>query len=562
MDSDASRAHHRAAPGRRRRHLARYREIAGILVRHGFRHLVARMGLKGLGPTRGTLGSPAPPSEWPERLPIVLTELGSTFIKLGQVASTRTDLFPPRVVSALEQLQDQVPAIPFAEVTAELAAAWDAPPQSVLWMDPEPMASASLAQVHAGRLPDGRAVVVKIRRPGLVETAEVDLEIVSDLAARAERRIPKARQYGIKGLVAELVHAFQQELDFTVEARNTDRAGRLAAENPAVRIPEVVWELTRPNVLVMSRLEGMKVTSRAALEAAGLNPRALAQKVVHALYRQIFIDGFFHADPHPGNVHVDPDGRIIFLDWGMVGELPLAMRQRSMDLLLGMVRGRSELVVRALLRLGAVDQAVDQRELIHDVDRLRRQYYERELSTFALGQALNDLLVLAAQHRIRIPYEYALLAKTAMTLDGLVRRLDPHASLLNFGKPLVGQLLQARWSLRALEPQLEDNVLEWLHVFEALPHSLERLLDQIDRGEVRVHLEQANIDRILSHWEKLVNRVGVALVLSALVVGSALTVPHAAWLYLVRRPATGYVLGAAALLGGWRLLQAARRGHL
>lgn len=562
MDSGSQRPRHRAAHGRRRRHLARYREIAGILVRHGFRHLVARMGIWGLVPARADLGAAAPPTQWPERLPTVLTDLGSTFIKLGQVASTRTDLFPPRVVSALEQLQDHVPPIPFAEVTAELAAAWDAPPQSVLWMDPEPLASASLAQVHAGRLPDGRAVVVKIRRPGLVETAAVDLEIVSDLAARAERRIPAARQYGIRGLVAELVHAFQQELDFTVEARNTERAGHLAAANPAVRIPEVVWALTRPNVLVTSRLEGMKMTSRDALLAAGLNPTTVAQKVVHALYRQIFIDGFFHADPHPGNVHVDPAGRIIFLDWGMVGELPLAMRQRSMDLLLGMVRGRSELVVRALLRLGAVDQAVDQRALMHDVDRLRRQYYERELSTFALGQALNELLVLAAQHRIRIPYEYAMLAKTAMTLDGLVRRLDPHASLLNLGKPLVGQLLQARWSPRVLEQQLEDNVVQWLHIFDALPYSLERLLDQIDRGEVRVHLEQANIDRILSHWEKLVNRVGVALVLSALLVGSALAVPRTAWLYLLRLPATGYVLAAGALLVLWRVLDSLRRGHL
>jgi ubiquinone biosynthesis protein len=536
-----------------------------VLMRHGFFELVSRIGLGGLVPATArvaAVGRPGEPPDWPDRVPLVLTDLGTTFIKLGQVASTRSDLFPPRLTRALEQLQDHVPAIPIETIAHELEAAWGVDPKAVLWLDPRPLASASIAQVHAGRLPDGREVVVKVRRPGLLETATVDCEIVADLASVAERRFSWAREYGFAALVAELVRAFQDELDFRVEARNTKLAAEHAAADPGVRIPEVVEELSGEGVLVLSRLRGIKITDRHDLLEAGGDPHALAQRLVATLYREIFLDGFFHADPHPGNVHVDAVGHLLLLDWGMVGRLAPSMREHSVDLLLGMARGRPELVVRALLRLGAVEKEVDRRALSAEVEKLRRRYYERSLAEFELGQAITDLLALAARHRIRIPHEYALLAKAAVTLDGLVRRLDPQASLVDLGRPLMGQLLRARLGPEAIERALEGNLLQWLFVWEELPHGIQRLMDRIDRGEVRVTMEQANLERVLGHWEKLLNRLGLAWVLGALLVGTALVVHPGTVDRLAGLPAGEYVFLGAVALSLWALIMAVRRGHL
>ncbi len=486
--------------------------------------------------------------DWTERIPWVLADLGSTFIKLGQLASTRTDLLPPRLVAALERLQDHVAPLPVAQVESVLRQAWGADPASVLWLDPTALASASIAQVHGGQLPDGRWVVVKVRRPGILATAQVDGDIVTRLAAVAEARLPWARQYDVSGLMGELVPAFLAELDLTAEGHHTEEAARLAREDPGVRIADVVWELTRPEVLVMTRLDGAKVTDGSDLVALGLDPHDVATRLVHTLYRQIFVDGFFHADPHPGNVHVDSDGRLILLDWGMVGRLSPVMREHSIDLLLGMARGNSSLVVRALLQLGAVAGEVDRAGLTADVERLRRRYYESALAQFALGQALSDVLALAARHRIRIPREYALLAKAAVTLDGLVRRLDPDASLVELGRPLVGELLRTRFGPAAAARHLEDSGLEWLALWDRLPARLDRVLDRVEGGLLRVELEPQNFARVLNHWERLVDRLARAMVASALVVGTALVVHRRTLDHMLGAPIGEYAfLGAAAL---------------
>lgn len=534
--------------GSRRRELQRYRTLARVLARHGLGQLGASLGLSRWPAIAPGWSGRTAPADWMERVPWILADLGSTFVKLGQLASMRTDLMPARLASALEQLQDHAAPLPVADVRAVLRRAWGADPDSVLWLDPDALASASIAQVHAGQLPDGRAVVVKVRRPGIVATAQVDGEIVTRLAAVAEARLPWARQYDVSGLVGELVPAFLAELDLTVEGHHTDEAGRRARGDPGVRIPEVVWALSGPEVLVLTRLDGAKITDAATLAALGLDPHQVAARLVHTLYRQIFVDGFFHADPHPGNVHVDPDGRLILLDWGMVGRLSPGMREHSIDLLLGMARGNSALVVRALLALGAVAGPIDRAALTADVERLRRRYYDSPLAQFRLGQALADVLGLAARHRIRIPREYALLAKAAVTLDGLVRRLDPNASLVEMGRPLVAQLLRSRFGPAAAARHLEDNAWAWLALGDGLPDRIDRVLDRMESGLVRVELEPNNLARLLGHWERLVDRAARAMVASALVVGTALVVHRHTLDHMFGAPVGEYAfLGAAGL---------------
>jgi ubiquinone biosynthesis protein len=551
---------------RRRRHLRRYQHVANTLAHYGFLYVVDAMGLGGLVSagrriTAGGRGGLPDPS-WPERLTQVLTALGATFVKLGQLASTRTDVLPPAVVAALERLQDQVPPVPFVAVQNTLRTAWGQDPDTVVALDPEPLAAASIGQVHRGTLIDGTAVVVKVRRPGIAEQARTDFEILEGLADLLERRTPWGQEYGVKELARELVRTMQDEMDFTLEGHNTEVARQHAQNRQEVVIPEVLWTWTRPDVLMLTEVDGVKIHDADQVRAMGLDPSQVASRLVAVMYRQIFLDGFFHADPHPGNVHLTRDGRLILMDWGMVGQLSPEMRDRSTDLLLGMIRGRSDQVVDALLRLGVVTGEVDRRGLERDVERLRRRYYETALSRFRLGDALTDLFHLANRFHVRIPGEYALLAKTAVTLDGLVRRLDPEGSLVEYGRPLAGELLWSRFNPERLAGEAMDLVGDWARVARDMPHGIEHLLRRIERGEIHIVLEHKNLDSVLSHWETLVNRLGMSFLLSALIIGSALVVHRDQLDRLTALPFGEYVFLATAAMALWVLLGALRRGRL
>jgi ubiquinone biosynthesis protein len=552
----------RGAP--HRRHLARYRTVVQVLVHHGFLQVVDMLGLGHLvGAVRRMAGlRPALQGDvtWPERLRAVLVDLGPTFVKLGQLASTRTDVLPQELVRVLETLQDDVPPFPFPTVLDTLKTAWGRDPADVIDLDPEPLAAASIGQVHRGRLKSGAEVVVKVRRPGIVEQATTDFEILTHLADLAERRTEWGRRYGLKLLVEELVHTMEDEMDLTMEARYTDQARRLATSE--VLVPEVFWAWTTADVLTLERLEGIKVTTGDQLVAEGLDPSRIAARLVETMFRQIFLNGFFHADPHPGNVHVAKDGRLILLDWGMVGHLSPDMRARSVDLLLGMVQRRADRVVAALLRMGVVDRQVDRDRLTRDVERLRRRYYETSLASFSLGQALTDLFALAARYRIRIPGEYALLAKTAVTLDGLVRRLDPRGSLVEYGRALAGDLIWNRYGPRYFWDRAVDDFQHWEAILEQLPDTVDRVLARIERGELNVVLEHKNLDGILAHWERLATRLGLSWLLGAVIVGAALVARPERLSAMVGLPFGEYVFFAAAALALWLVMGAIRRGRL
>ncbi|MGC8488689.1 MAG: ABC1 kinase family protein, partial [Clostridia bacterium] len=422
------------------------------------------------------------------------------------------------------------------------------------------MAAASIGQVYRARLHDGQAVVVKVRRPGIVDDAETDFEIMRGFAEMAERRTEWGRQYGLTVLVDELVATLRDEMDFQSEGRYTDQAR--AAGGGAILVPQVYWQYTRPDVLVMSRIEGIKIMSGQGLARRGIDPDRLAARIVEAVYRQIFLDGFFHADPHPGNVHVSPDGVPIFLDWGMVGHLSPTMRERSIDLLLGMMERRPDRVVRALLRMRAVDSRVDKEALTRDVEHLRRRYYEASLAEFSLGQALTELFGLAWRYHIRVPGEYALLAKTAVTLDGLVRRLNPEGSLVEYGRGLAAPLLWTRFGPRHLATTAAESGLRWLQLLEGLPDDAEEALQWVRRGELHIVLEHKNLDTMLAHWERLANRVGLSFVLGGLVVGTAL-ITHPGHLdRLFGLPIGEYTFMAAVAMALFILLAALKGGRL
>ncbi len=502
-------------------------------------------------------------ANWPERVRLVLADLGPTYVKLGQLASIRPDILPEPLVRSLERLQDDVPPFPYADVVAILERAWGRPlSQVVAQIDEVPLAAASIGQVHQARLYDGRDVVIKVRRPGIKEQAEADFDILRAIAKTAEHRTQWAKQYGVQDVVDELVTTMRDELDFGVEAQNTETARKNVQRNPQVRVPEVVWDLSRSNVLVLESIMGTKISDREALMKEGHDLSQIATAYVHALYQQIFLAGFFHADPHPGNVHLDENGCLIFLDWGLVGTLSRDMRHRSVALVLGMVEGDSEEVAEALLTIGSVGDHVERPALLRDVERLRRRYYETQLKDFRLGQAMSDLFQVAQRHRLRIPPEYMLLAKTAVTADGVVRALDPNFSLLEMGKPLAGELLWNRINPQNWVPGAVREAGKMGNSLAAIPGELERALKTLSRGEIRIVLEHKNIDKILGHWEKLINRVAMAFLLSAVILGTALVVHRDHLDRLAGLPVGEYAFFLAIALAIWAVIGALRRGKL
>ncbi len=543
---------------------ARLRQMAEVVAQHGLMMVMDEIGLTRYLPWGQRLRTkhwPPIEAEWPDRVRSVLVNLGPTYVKLGQLASLRPDVLPGELVRALAHLQDDVPPVDFDEVTAIVERAWGGPTRRfVAWLDPVPLAAASIGQVHQARLFDGRRVVVKVRRPQVWEQAQADFRILRTLANKAEQRIEWARQYGIRGLVEELVATMQDELDFTVEAQNTDTARRLLAQAENVRIPEVIWPLTRPDVLVLESIRGVKVNDRDRLQAQAENLQTVARRYVHVLYQQIFLHGFFHADPHPGNVHVDPKGRLVFLDWGMVGNLTPDMRSRSVTLVLGLARGESRQVADALIAMAADGGTVDRLALVRDIERLRRRYYETALKEFRLGQALGDIFQVARRYHLSIPPEYLLLAKVAVTADGVVRELDPDFSLLEMGKPLVGELIWHQVNPVSWMPDALYHARQWAGSVWALPGELERALATISRGDIHIVLEHKNLDRVMGHWEVLVNRLALSLLLAAIVLGLALVAHRERLQQMAGLPLGDYAVILTVSLAIWALVRAVRRG--
>ena len=548
----------------RRHHWFRYRQIADVLTRYGFVMIVDSLGLNPVHwPFSSKRASAQPATGWSERIRQALIELGPTYIKLGQLASTRSDVLPPALVQALATLQDEVEPVKFEEIRDVVERTWKLPiHEAIARFERSPLATASIGQVHAGKLSDGRAIVIKVRRPGIVRQSRADFEILRDLAQLAERHTEWGKQYNVSRLIDDLILTLTEELDFKVEAANTERARENLKRNPHAVVPRVIWPLSAEEVLVLERLEGIKITDRERLLASGLDPEETAKRFIACLYQQIFEDGFFHADPHPGNVHVDAEGRLIWLDWGLSGTLAEEMKRRSVNLIMGMTQQRSDKVAKALIDLSNAPHEVDEAELAIQVETLRHRYYDTPLEKFQVGRALLDLFSVAQRFRIRIPSEYTLLAKAAVLADGLVRQLDPGLSLVELSKPFATRMLLRQFDPRVWAKAFTNEAGEWNDLLRSLPEDIAGALKTLRRGEIHIVMEHKNIDMILSQWEKFINRIGLSFLLGAIILGSALVVHHHALDRLFHFQVGEYGFMISVLLAMVVVLHAVRKGKL
>jgi len=428
-------------PGLSRRR--RLRQIGSAATRHGLGFLAGPAGLGRLAPfQRGWLGHERRSSPYtrPEHLRLALEELGTTFVKLGQILSTRGDLLPPEYQVELARLQDAAAPVPTPAVLGTVAAELGCDAASMFaTFDLQPLAAASIGQAHTATLLDGSEVVVKVRRPGVVAQVDEDLAILARLAGRAARRSQIARRYDLPGLAAQFSATLRAELDYVQEAHNAERFAANFANDPTVHIPAVHWEATTSQVLTLERLRGVKVSDAQALDATGLDRAALARSAASISLRMVFEHGFFHADPHPGNFFVEADGTIGLVDFGMVGSVDDTTRRRLAALLAGFATGDGDALVEGVLALGAASGAVDRRRLREDLLGLAVEQLDRPLGDVSLGSLLGEVLTVVRRHHLVLPAELALLVKTIAMCEGVGAQIDPSFRLASVLLPFVAR---------------------------------------------------------------------------------------------------------------------------
>ncbi|MDQ0092406.1 ABC1 kinase family protein [Paeniglutamicibacter psychrophenolicus] len=498
-------------------HFERYAEVAEILVRHGFESLVNVLGLERL--QLRSIPRASGPLSNPDRLVLALEELGPAFIKLGQVLSTRPDLLPPNYLAALSRLQDGTLPVPSNIIRSLITQELGASPEEVFAdFSDAPLASASIGQAHAATLHNGTAVVVKVRRPGVVSQVQEDLEILQNLAHQASRNWSAVADYNVESIAAAFAATLRAELDYLKEGQNAERFANNFAGDASIHIPKVFWETTTSRVLTIERIHGLKIDD-AKIRAMPVAARdQLAEQATRAIAQMIFDDGFFHADPHPGNLFVESTGCIGLIDFGMVGELSERLRDQLGKLLLAFSRNDADRISRCLIQLSINTNTTNRERLVQDIGHFMRQYQGKLLGEVQLSSLVTELLAILRTHRLQLPSEMAMLAKMILMTEGMGVRLNPEFNLGEVLKPYAGRLALERLNPRRLPGMLKQWGLDAADLGADLPELLERVLRNLDDGP-EVRLRSDDLLPLLARAERIGNRLVAGMILAAFIRG-------------------------------------------
>ena len=551
------------------RDLGRLQEIAGVLIRYGFGDMVRRIGMSAALERTGRMLHWDDPEAMahmapPERVRCALQDLGPTFVKLGQVMATRVDLLTPEWTTELGKLQNAVPALPFAQVRPQLVEDLGADPEAVFErLEETPLAAASLAQTHRAWLADGSAVVLKVRRPGIRDTVEADLRLMARLAEIVEERAPDLRRYHPAEVVQQFSASLRRELDFAAEGRNAERIAANFAGHDEVVVPRVYWEWTSERLNVQECLQGIAGTDLAAVDAAGLDRAQLAATGADIVLKMVLEDGFFHADPHPGNIFYLPDGRIGVIDFGMVGRVSEQRRFQIVQLLHGLVERESAPVADVLMEWGEGAGEVDEARLQADVGAFVDQYRGVPLKDLHMGLMLTDVTTILRDNGLSLPPDLALMIKAFLTLEGMGRQLDPDFDMAGAARPFLQRVVLQRYSPRTLLKRGRRTALDAMELVGDLPRELRRLLRTARRGRLHMQVEVTSLKAFGEQVDRAANRLTMGVITAALVVGSSIVMNSAGGgvssRWLLALGVLGFV--GAGLIGLWILLSIWRSGR-
>jgi ubiquinone biosynthesis protein len=541
------------------RDLPRLREIGRILFRHGLGHVAQRLRLPGVRWWRRLRRSPESVSfSVAERSRMIFEELGPTFIKLGQILSIHRDLLPDEYLQEFEKLQDGVPPFSFTEAAWLIQEEFGRDVKEVFAeFSPEPLASASIAQVHLARIQTGQAVIVKVQRPQIRQIILQDLAIMEHLAQLLVRRVPEVRRFDPVGLVEEFRKTILQELDFRREGRNADRLRQHLREAPGIAIPQVLWDYSTSRVLTTEYMVGQGL--REALMRPAEERHRIAANLYRAFLRQIFEDGFFHADPHPGNLLFLADGTVCLLDFGIVGRLSRERLAGLGGMLLAVMEQDVEALLDEGVALGFIAADIDRQSVQHELDDLLAEYMELPLRDISLGYILETLFELGRKHRLRVHANLALLGKTMLTIEAVIRALDPAFALVEEARGEVERLVRQRLAPDVLLQAWWRTTRQFYQLTRRLPQRLERILQHVEAGRVRVELMPGTEAHVLEQWERGWHRAIRGAMVCALIIGSSLLIQAHIGPLIKGLSVVGLLGYGLALILGLPLLRTLRR---
>ncbi|MYB01927.1 AarF/ABC1/UbiB kinase family protein [Candidatus Poribacteria bacterium] len=467
----------------------------------------------------------------PERLRLAFEELGPTFVKLGQVLSTRVDILSELVgqeealtwITEFQKLQRHAQPFDFSEVRTTIETEFNRPLEEVFpTYEQHPFAAASIAQVHAATLKTGEPVVVKVQRPRVATIIQTDLNLLMELAERLENRDPEMHLFKPTELVREFSRSVRKEIDFTIEAANTDAFYHRFSESPKVKIPKVYWEFTNRRVLTLERIDGVPIDAIDQLDEMGFNRVELAEVLVELFYTQVLNDGFFHADPHPGNVFVLEDGKIGLVDFGMVGRISDDMLRHICNWLSAVLTKDADAVVRSYIRMGILGDETDIAALKLEMNDFLQRYFNMPPSRLRLGELIHEVFNASLRHQIHTPPAFLMLGKTVATMESVVMKLNPDFDILKFSQPYITQFIVQNVGTKRWERQLVDSVEDFTELARDMPLQLRRILQKLQRGSLKFELEHLSLEAVIKAFDRVINRIAFSVIIASLIVGSSI----------------------------------------
>jgi ubiquinone biosynthesis protein len=510
------------------RHPERYFEIFRVFRKYELHHVAAEFGMAHRHEEEddlALLNGDEEDDDHPEGLAYALEELGPCFIKLGQLLSTRPDLLPADYIAALSRLQSTVVPVPadkiFQIVETELGA-----PIADLFQsfDPEPLAAASMAQVHRATLRNGDEVAVKVQRPGVRQRIEIDIEVLHEVARFLTRYTSYGARYGIGQMVRELEHSLSQELDFRQEAENTRTIGRQIAGFERLTTPSVYGEYTSRRVLTLSFVRGRHLSKVPREDFDALDAPAIAKDLLSAYLKQIVIDGVFHCDPHPGNIFLTDDGQLALMDFGMVGRFDAGQKDKIILLLLAFAERQGERVADTYLEMIEIPKELDRRGFTQDVSALVSRYHDMSGGRMAIGTALLDLTKLAYVHRVAVPSALTLLGKAMLNLDGAIRVLSPELDPVQLIRDYMIEVMEKRGMAQLAGGRVFAWAIDMKHLFENAPRRADMILEKLATNQLTARVEVNDLDRAVRSLNGAVNRLSLGMIVSSLIIGGGYVV--------------------------------------
>ncbi len=508
------------------RNINRLRQIITVFAKHGFYRFLDEMNLTSIIPILKRINKAerkeVEVSAIPRRIRLVFEELGPTFIKLGQMLSTRQDLIPDEYVNEFKKLQDEVPPFDIKTVKETIEDELKYP-CDVLFdtFDDEPIAAASIAQVHRATLSDGTKLIAKVQRPRIEKTTETDISILFTLAGLVARYIPALEWYNPVGIVEEFSRSMRKELDFIIEAANAERMARYFEDDPKLKVPKVYWEYTTKRVLIMEYIEGISIGDIPRLKSEGYDMGLIAKNSVNIFLKQVLVHGFFHGDLHPGNILILKDNRIALIDFGIVGRINKKMMESFATIFISLLREDYEAIAEEYVEMGLFTGSVDLEEFKRDIRDVVEPYYGRPLKDVKSGELMLETIRVGMKHGIKVQKEFLLLSRSSMTLEGVARQIDPEFNLLEEGKPFIKSLLVQRFSPARVTNDVYKAVKELTQFSAIFPRQLKILLKKMITDNFSIEFNHKGLEDLIGELDRASNRLSFSMVISALIIGSS-----------------------------------------